>query len=154
LAQDTFVRVQAGLEGLRARESPRSWIIRTAANVFKNELRRRGTGMRSATEISLDAPMSGGEEGEPRQREVEDPEAPDPWEERRQSERVEVVRQEIQALPPKMRSCLLLHEFQGLAYKEVARVMKISIETVKSHIFQGRRKLEERLKQRWERGDL
>jgi RNA polymerase sigma-70 factor (ECF subfamily) len=44
-----------------------------------------------------------------------------------------------------MRQCLTLRLYHQLAYQEIAVVMKLSIETVKAHLFRARKKLQERL---------
>jgi len=44
-----------------------------------------------------------------------------------------------------MRLCCALRYERGLKYEEIADVMKISIETVKAHLHQGRKRLAARL---------
>jgi DNA-directed RNA polymerase specialized sigma24 family protein len=44
-----------------------------------------------------------------------------------------------------MRTCCLLRYVRGLKYQEIATVMKISIETVKAHLHQARKRLIEKL---------
>jgi len=44
-------------------------------------------------------------------------------------------------LPPQMRRCVELRFGQELKYREIAAVMKISVDTVKSHLFQAREHL-------------
>ena len=55
------------------------------------------------------------------------------------------MRQAIEKLPEQMRKCMVLRIYQELAYREIATVMKIKIDTVKAHLFQGRAKLKEML---------
>ncbi len=44
-----------------------------------------------------------------------------------------------------MRRCLLLRVDQDLKYREIAELLRISIETVKAHLFQARQLLRVRL---------
>lgn len=59
------------------------------------------------------------------------------------SERREVLRRAIEELPDQMRRCTELRVYQDLSYREIAAVMRRSIETVKVHLFQARKKLKE-----------
>jgi len=55
------------------------------------------------------------------------------------------VREAMQALPLQMQTCLRLRIEQELAYDEIADVMQLSVNTVKSHLHQGRMILREKL---------
>jgi RNA polymerase sigma factor (sigma-70 family) len=57
-----------------------------------------------------------------------------------QSGREELARA-LDELPEQMRRCCLLRYGRGLKYKEIAEELGISIETVKAHLFQGRKRL-------------
>src|SRR6185295_123541 len=56
-------------------------------------------------------------------------------------EQVGRLRQALQDLPPQMRRCVLLRIDQNLKYREIAGVMQISIDTVKSQLSQARDRL-------------
>ena len=53
-------------------------------------------------------------------------------------------------LTPEHREAVLLKDVQGLAYKEIAEVMGISIGTVMSRLFYARQKLQTLLKHEYE----
>lgn len=53
----------------------------------------------------------------------------------------EIVKQGIAKLPDKLRIPLLLKDFEGLSYIEIAEAEKIEIGTVKSRIFRAREML-------------
>ena len=55
------------------------------------------------------------------------------------------VRQALEELPPQFREVILLREFEGLSYQEIAAVTEIPIGTVMSRLSRGRRQLQERL---------
>lgn len=44
-------------------------------------------------------------------------------------------------LPPKQRSVLVLREFEGLSYQEISRICGVSIGTVMSRLYHGRKKM-------------
>jgi len=60
-------------------------------------------------------------------------------------ERQRIVRKCIGKLPSKMRDMILLREFEGLSYRELARVFNCSIGTVMSKLYRARKKLKELL---------
>ena len=53
-----------------------------------------------------------------------------------------------------MRRCTELRIYQDLSYREIAAVMRLSIETVKVHLFQARKKLKKSLRDAFEDLDL
>lgn len=69
-----------------------------------------------------------------------------PFEKTLQRDRVELVRNIVNALPEKQRSCMQLRDFEGKAYKEIAEILDISEEQVKINIFRARQTVKERFK--------
>jgi RNA polymerase sigma-70 factor, ECF subfamily len=57
----------------------------------------------------------------------------------------DLVRAEIENLPPKYRAVLALRHLQDLSYEEMAEVLRVPIGTVKTHLFRARALLKERL---------
>jgi RNA polymerase sigma-70 factor (ECF subfamily) len=55
------------------------------------------------------------------------------------------LEQAVDALPEQMRRCRVLRIYQNRSYKEIARLMKVDINTVKSHISQGKQKVTSRM---------
>jgi RNA polymerase sigma-70 factor (ECF subfamily) len=51
----------------------------------------------------------------------------------------------LQQMPEQMRRCFLLRFGEEMKYREIAEVMSISIQTVKSHLHQARARLREGL---------
>ena len=47
----------------------------------------------------------------------------------------------IDGMPANMRTCMQLRYVQGLSYKDIAKVMRVAIETVAAHIHQGKDRL-------------
>lgn len=67
------------------------------------------------------------------------PQAPsNPFEQAAQQDRIRLVRQLVNELPEKQRSCLQLRDFEGKSYKEVATILGITEEQVKVSIFRAR----------------
>lgn len=58
-------------------------------------------------------------------------------------DRVEMVKQLVNRLPEKQRSCLQLRDFEGKTYKEIAEILAITEEQVKVNIFRARRSIKQ-----------
>jgi RNA polymerase sigma-70 factor (ECF subfamily) len=142
LTQEVFSRVFQAIDSFRRESRFERWLFEIAANAFRNELRRRKAEKRDAVELSIDVPPD--DEGAPGARE--------PVSEERDALEAMIEREgrakllaAFQELPPQMRTCCLLRYERGLKYQEIATVMKISIETVKAHLHQARKRLIEKL---------
>lgn len=72
--------------------------------------------------------------------------ASNPFEQVQQRDRVGIVRDIINSLPEKQRSCMQLRDVEGRSYKEIAAVLGISEEQVKVNIFRARQTVRERFK--------
>lgn len=73
----------------------------------------------------------------------------DPHELMIRKDRVEMVKQLVNRLPEKQRSCLQLRDFEGKTYKEIAEILAITEEQVKVNIFRARRSI----KQQFDKAD-
>lgn len=62
-----------------------------------------------------------------------------------QNETVLQVRKAIEKLPDHFRAALVLCEYEGLSYPEIAKELGITIQQTKTWIFRGRRQLEQML---------
>ena len=58
-----------------------------------------------------------------------------------------IIERSIKKLPDSFRLAIILREFQGLSYEEIAEITNTNIGTVKSRISRARNKLQEDLKQ-------
>ena len=58
----------------------------------------------------------------------------------------DIIRTEINNLPKNFKIAIVLREFQGLSYEEIAQITKSNVGTVKSRISRARTKLQESLK--------
>jgi RNA polymerase sigma-70 factor (ECF subfamily) len=124
------------LDQFRAEAPFAAWLTRIAANVALSHIRREKPA------VTIEASDSAGE-GRPfiQIRDTRlDPEAAYYGRERRR-----LLRREIEALPPKFRSVVILREIEGLNTEETARKLGISAEAVKSRLFRAHRRIQQRL---------
>jgi RNA polymerase sigma-70 factor, ECF subfamily len=138
LTQDVFSRVFNAIDTFRRESRFERWLFEIALNAFRNYLRSKGADKRDAVELSID--VSVGDEGAQGVGEVpaKDPEILESLIEKERRSRLHAA---LQTLPIQMRTCCLLRYEKGLKYQEIATVMKISIETVKAHLHQARKRL-------------
>ena len=143
LAQEVFLRVYKHLDSFRGEARVETWLFQIAANLYRNTLRGRAALKRHALEVVLDEAVliASPEPTGP----LREPAEPGPFELVFAKERSRILRRAIEELPSQMRRCLLLRIDQDLKYREIAELLRISIETVKAHLFQARQLLRVRL---------
>ena len=73
--------------------------------------------------------------------------APTPLDHAQQRDRIKLVRQLVDSLPEKQRSCVQLRDFEGKPYKEIADILGITEQQVKVNIFRARQTIKQRFKQ-------
>jgi RNA polymerase sigma-70 factor (ECF subfamily) len=136
LTQETFLGIYRGLEAYEHRQRFAAWLYRVAETTYLKRLRAAAAAKRAAVEVSRDG--------------MEHPE-PTLAAPARQldgllvEERRRALAEAVEELPEQMRDCLTLRLHHQLAYEEIAVVKKLSIQTVKAHLFRARKKLHERL---------
>lgn len=140
LTQETFLGIYRSIGSFRREAGFETWLFKVATNAYRKRLRRQAADKRAGQEV----PLAGEDEAEDPSRELPAPE-PQPGEEALRRERSRVVRQAIERLPEQMRKCLLLRLDQDLKYREIAVILRLSPETVKVHLFQARRRLQQEL---------
>jgi RNA polymerase sigma-70 factor (ECF subfamily) len=154
LTQETFLRVYRSRDRFRGEASFQTWLFQIATNLWRNEVRRRMAEKRDGFEISLE------QEAERRPPVLAERRLPGetqpigPLDGLLADERKRRMREVLDALPPQMRRCILLRIDQSLKYREIAAVMQISIDTVKSQISQARDRLETELGRYFDPPDL
>lgn len=127
LVQETFLRAERGLEGLRDPDAAVAWLYRVATNVCLDRLR--------AASRRVVEPLGASEPA------VEDPSEPrlDVLMERQ--EMSACVREFLDTLPDDYRAAIILHDLHGLTVPEIARVVGCSPATAKIRIHRGRQRL-------------
>jgi RNA polymerase sigma-70 factor (ECF subfamily) len=61
-------------------------------------------------------------------------------------ERMKAIRTHVMALPERQRMAVLMHKYQGMDYREIGQVLKLSESAVKSLLFRAYQSLREALK--------
>lgn len=153
LIQEVFLRVYRGLEGYRGDALFGTWLFRIAHNTYLKWLRRAEVEQTSQAALSSTVSSRGGVQHEYASRDDEllaVATEETPLEEVLRMERLQKLHEAIAELPEQMRCCTELRIYQDLSYREISVVMRRSIETVKVHLFQARKKLQQRLRESFE----
>jgi RNA polymerase sigma-70 factor (ECF subfamily) len=132
--QETFVAAFRNLKGFRGDAKVSSWLHRIAVNQCITRQRRA----RVRGEMSLEGAQEDGA-----QFEAETVENPAESVEGR--ERTEAVRRAVNALPPELRSVVVMKEFEDLTFQEIADALGVPLSTVKSRLYTALKQLRLRL---------
>jgi RNA polymerase sigma-70 factor (ECF subfamily) len=121
--QDAFLRAHRAFPRLRHGTNLRAWLYRIATNTALNVA--RGRARRSAGALDVDPDTL--------------PAAADLAADRRATLRA--IARAAAALPPRQRAALMLRQFQGLAYAEIAASLGGSEEAARANVYQAIRTL-------------
>ena len=136
LTQETFLKVVRHIKSYRPTGSVAGWIYKIAVNCAMNALRDRP----KVQEISLDEPLSVGEETVDRREAIKGP-GPLPDEEVARAEWEAHVQRSLLKVSPAYRMVVILCDIEGYPYREAADLLKCSINTVASRLARGRAQL-------------
>jgi len=140
LAQDVFLRVYRSRESYRAEAKFTTWLYRIATNLAVNHARDTRH-ERSAQTIYLDAP----DEETGTTPDVADDE-PSVEQNLMRDERMAAIRTHVMALPERQRMAVLMHKYQGMDYRQIGDVLKLSESATKSLLFRAYQTLRDKLK--------
>ena len=140
LAQEVFLRVYRARDSYRAEARFTTWLYRIATNLAVNHARDTKH-ERSAQTIYLDAPDA--ETGTTP--DVADDE-PSVEQKLMRDERMAAIRTHVMALPERQRMAVLMHKYQGMDYRQIGDVLKLSESATKSLLFRAYQTLRDKLK--------
>ena len=126
-AQEAFIRAWQHLPRYQPRSPFRNWLYRIATNVALDALRRE----RDTADIEA-VPLAAAHSN------------PEAVAER--NKRADQVRRAVLALSPASRAVLVLREYEGLSYKEIADTLDIPLGTVMSRLNYARATLRDMLR--------
>lgn len=140
LAQEVFLRVYRARDSYRAEARFTTWLYRIATNLAVNHARDTRH-ERTASTVYLDAP----DEETGTTPDVADDE---PSVEQRlvKDERMAAIRSHVMELPERQRMAVLMHKYQGMDYRQIGDVLKLSESATKSLLFRAYQTLREKLK--------
>ncbi|MFQ5843692.1 MAG: sigma-70 family RNA polymerase sigma factor [Planctomycetota bacterium] len=129
VAQEVFLKVYTRIHAFDGQSRFYTWLYRVAVNQAKDHLKK----LRRRPAVALDEsePPPDTAAGPPQRAQV--------------AELRRRVRSAIAGLPERYRTVLALREPEGLAYREIAGVLEVSLGTVESRLHRARAMLKRRL---------
>ena len=133
ITQKAFIKAYKNLKTLKDPAKFKTWLYQIAANLCRDELRRRKnlrhTSIDQAHEATRDGArtpdyMISNKETSPEYR----------WS---QTEAKTIIRDALEKIPEEQRVVIIMKEYQGLKFKEIAEIMGQSINTIKSRMYYG-----------------
>jgi RNA polymerase sigma-70 factor (ECF subfamily) len=124
-AQDVFLKAYRGLKDFKPESSLYTWLYRIAVNTCLDYKRRSRREARRNESLSEDLPSA----------------EPSPDSLCESKEKTEALQAALAKLHAKLRAAIVLREIEGLPYEEIARVLHISVGTVKSRLSRAREEL-------------
>ena len=133
ITQEAFLAAWLGLPSFRGEARFATWLYRIAYHCALKQLERR------KRERSLQAAIEAEQilEEVNKQKQAEDILELRAWQ--------AIVREQMEELPTKYRSVLILRHLQEMTYEEMADILTMPIGTIKTHLFRARNLLKERL---------
>jgi RNA polymerase sigma-70 factor (ECF subfamily) len=127
VCQETFLRAFRALPGFRGQAKFSSWLYRIALNLCRDWMRReRRTPVVQAPE-NVDL-MEAAAAAEPSES-IEDLVA--------RHDQIRAVERAMAVLPEEQRSAIILKEYHGLTFQEIADLVGCPLSTVKTRLYQG-----------------
>jgi len=141
LAQEVFLRVYRSRKSYAAEAKFTTWLYRIATNLAVNHARDNKV-ERSGKVVSLDEP----DEETGTTPDVADADL-NAEQQILRRERLAAIKKHIMALPEKQRAAVLMHKYESMDYREIAKILKLSESATKSLLFRAYETLRERLKE-------
>ncbi len=135
-AQDAFIAAYRNLSGFRGDARVSSWLHRIAVNQCLTVKRRQ----RARPETLI------GEDDGEADRVFHAPPGSSPARRAERSERTELVRRAVEALPPELRQVIVMKEFEEMTFQEIADTLEMPLSTVKSRLYTALGLLKQKLR--------
>lgn len=133
ITQKTFIKVHKSLSRLKDKRKFSTWIYQIALNTCRDEAKRR----RNHAVYSLDGMRENGwfdlpDDGTTGGQKVESPEKA-----LQRSELRDLLERALAQIPEEQKAIVVMKEYQGLKFAEIAEVLGLSVNTVKSRMYYG-----------------
>jgi RNA polymerase sigma-70 factor (ECF subfamily) len=144
VAQETFLRAFRALKGFKGQAKFSSWLYRITLNLCRDWIRREKRTPVAVAPEGVDLVELAGEETPAES--IEDLVA------RRQLGRA--VSKAMALLPEEQRTAIILKEYHGLTFQEIAELLDCPLSTVKTRLYQGLSVVRKHLQQAGVNGDV
>ena len=142
-SQKTFIAMHRNIAFLQDASRFRPWLYTIAVNCCREELRK----MKSNRSVSMNELWPGEKEDSYRW-EVSGDRRQDPEKVFRQNELADLLQDCLMQLSEEQRTIVIMKEYEGLKFREIAEALNISENTVKSRMYYGLEALKKNFEQR------
>ena len=137
VAQEAFIKAYRALGNFRGDSAFYTWLYRIAINTAKNYLVSRA---RRYSQFEIDVQEAEQLGNLPQLKSLDTPE-----QQLLNDEIVDYIKLAIDKLPEEMRMAIMLREFEGMSYEEIALAMDCPVGTVRSRIFRAREAIDNKI---------
>lgn len=134
-AQETFIAAYRNLANFRGEAKVSSWLHRIAVNqclTIKRRQKTRSEDFLSDDETAEDRTFIAPAHFSP-SRTIE------------RNERLTLVRQAVESLPPDLRQVILMKEFEEMTFQQISETLELPLSTVKSRVYTALKQLRMKL---------
>jgi RNA polymerase sigma-70 factor (ECF subfamily) len=140
IVQDAFLRAFRAFDGFRGGDA-RAWLLTIVRNCVRNWAGERNRARAFCEPLGTAPQTESAADAEARESEVWDPDQDTPESTLLRDSEASLIRRLIEALPEAFREVLILREFDGLSYKQIADITATPIGTVMSRLARARQML-------------
>lgn len=133
LTQEALLKMAKSIKQLKEPKNFKTWLNQIITNLFYDYIRKK--------------PHKFVELEEKKFEEIKDKLGCEPGEKCFFAELEKLIRMALMTLPKDLRITIILREYEGLSYEDIAKITNTAIGTVKSRISRARIKLQEELKE-------
>ena len=127
IVQDVFIKLFENLENIRNKQSIQFWLLKTARNEILTSFRSTKNKKLYSNSVDLE------------ETEIK---SPDSLSEQIENKEInKIVLNELDLMSLEFREVFILREYSGLSYKEIASLLEIDEDLVKSRLYKARQKL-------------
>jgi RNA polymerase sigma-70 factor (ECF subfamily) len=135
VTQDVFIKVYKNLSSFGFNSSFKTWVYRITVNTALNLCKKRSRELKHSVEYNEDLLKS----------------RPDNYCNQEKEKHLDEI---LGSLNPDQRACMTLRNIQGLSYREIAEVLKVNINTVRSRLKRAREAALKTYKSRGDKDEL
>lgn len=133
ITQRTFFRAYKNLHKLKDRQKFSSWLYQIALNLCRDEAKLKHHNL----QVSLDAYNENGGHNIDHELQNHRIQGSNPEKVVEEHELQEILQQALTNIPEEQRTVVIMKEYQGLKFHEIAEILELPVNTVKSRMYYG-----------------
>jgi RNA polymerase sigma-70 factor (ECF subfamily) len=137
LCQETFFRVVKSKKKYKATAQFKTWLFQIALNLCRDRMRR----MKHRSHLSLNNPVKAQTDRDIQLQDLILDPSPGIAENFESGERESLIKSAIASLPEEEHLVVVMKEYQGMPYSEIAEILDCPIGTLKSHNYRAHQRL-------------